>query len=98
MEEDDEVVVSIAADLAPFRNALGELSVLAEDFGARLGGALKSAAIDGKNLDEVLRRIGMSLAGQALNMGLKPLESAVGTFLSGALRALPVPRAAFPGG
>lgn len=79
----NEVRVPIVADTAPFEAALQHLATLSERFGTELTGALKSAAVSGKSLDDVLRRIGLSLAGMALEQGLMPLQNLAGSLLSG---------------
>ncbi|MEP9371021.1 phage tail tape measure protein [Mesorhizobium sp. KR1-2] len=84
----EDVTVSINADIAPFQAALGDLEKLSDRFGAQLTGALKSAAVGGRELDEVLRRIGLNLAGMALQEGLKPLQSLTGSLFSGLLGGL----------
>ena len=71
---DDEVSVAITADTQPFRTALRELEGLSRGFGAELGGALRSAVVSGKDLEDVLRQVGLNLAGMALSQGMKPLQ------------------------
>ena len=71
----DDVVVSVQADTTPFVAALEDLQDLSARFGSELSGALKSAAVSGKSLDDILRRIGLNLAGLALRQGLQPLRS-----------------------
>jgi phage-related minor tail protein len=78
----DDVTVSIRADTAPFKKALGELEELSERFGSELTGALRDAAIGGKALDEVLRKLALDLAGMALDQGLQPLKSLASSALS----------------
>jgi len=84
----DEVRVPIVADTTPFETALTDLAALSENFGTQLTGALKSAAVSGKSLDDVLRRIGLNLAGMALERGLQPLQGLMGTMFSGLLGGL----------
>lgn len=84
----EDVTVSINADIAPFQAALDNLEKLSDRFGAQLTGALKGAAVSGRELDDVLRRIGLNLAGMALQEGLKPLQSLTGALFSGLLGGL----------
>ena len=84
----EDVTVSINADIAPFQAALDNLEKLSDRFGAQLTGALKGAAVSGRELDDVLRRIGLNLAGMALQEGLKPLQSLTGSLFSGLLGGL----------
>lgn len=84
----EEITVPIRADTAPFEQALENLKGLSESFGSQLTGALKSAAVSGKSLDDVLRRIALNLAGMALEQGLKPLQSLAGSLFSGLLSGI----------
>ena len=84
----EDVTVRIDADTRPFEDALRNLEKLSASFGSQLSGALKSAAVSGKDLDDILRRIGLNLAGLALEQGLKPLQSLAGGLFSGLLGGL----------
>lgn len=85
---EEEVRVSIEADTAPFMAALENLQGLSDRFGSQLTGALKGAAVSGRELDDVLRRIGLNLAGMALDQGLKPLQNLAGSLFSNLLGGL----------
>ena len=93
--------VGIYADTEPFVSALENLERLSQSFGSQLTGAFKNAAISGKSLDDVLRRIGVNLAGMALQQGLKPLQSLAGSMFSGLLggmsEAIPFANGGVPG-
>lgn len=78
----------IRADTRPFELALVNLEKLSASFGAQLTGALKSAAVGGRDLDDVLRRVGLNLAGMALQQGLQPLQALTGSLFSNLLRGL----------
>lgn len=84
----EEVQIEIKADTKPFEAALANLETLAGGFGSQLTGALRSAATSGRSLDDVLRRIGLNLAGMALRQGLAPLQSLASSFFSGAVGAI----------
>lgn len=84
----DQVTVAIEADTAPFESALDNLRDLSSRFGTELTGALKSAAVSGRSLDDILRRIGLNLAGMALRQGLKPLQSLGNSLFSSVLGGL----------
>ncbi|KFB10646.1 phage tail tape measure protein [Nitratireductor basaltis] len=87
----EAVRVPIIAETKPFEDALENLRNLSASFGAELTGALKGAAVSGRNLDDVLRRVGMNLAGRALNAGLQPLQGLVSAFagqMTGALGSI----------
>ncbi|MBO6719155.1 MAG: phage tail tape measure protein [Rhizobiaceae bacterium] len=78
----ERTTFEIVADTGPFEDSLRHLKDLSGSFGSQLTGALKSAAVSGRSLDDVLRRIGLNLAGMALNRGLQPLQSLAGSLLS----------------
>jgi phage-related minor tail protein len=84
----EQVEVEVVADTAAFEESLKNLQQLSARFGSQLGGALRSAAVDGQDLDTVLRRLATSLAGMALSQGLRPLQSLAGGFFSNIASAL----------
>jgi len=84
----ESVKVSIEADTEPFLTALENLQALSGRFGAQLTGALRSAVVGGKELDDVLRKLGLNLAGMALNQGLQPLQNVLGSLMSSAVGGL----------
>jgi phage-related minor tail protein len=84
----ENVTVSIEADTEPFLAALDNLQALSARFGAQLTGALRSAVVDGKELDDVLRKVALNLAGMALNQGLQPLQNVLGSLMSAAVGGL----------
>lgn len=77
------VTVRIEADTQPFADALGNLEKLAGSFGRQITGALAGATASGKSFDDMLRRIGMNLAGMALSQGLKPLGDLTSNLFAG---------------
>jgi lambda family phage tail tape measure protein len=97
----ETIEIGIHADTAPFVSALENLERLSQSFGTQLTGALRSATVSGKGLDDILRRIGVNLAGMALSQGLKPLQSLTGSLFSGLLGnlagALPFAKGGVPG-
>jgi phage-related minor tail protein len=81
MTDRERLEISIEADTQPFADAISNLGKLSEGFGRQLTGALRDAAVSGRSLDDVLRRVGLNLAGMALNQGLQPLTNlATGLF------------------
>lgn len=98
---DEEISVGIKADTRPFEEALTNLEKLAGRFGTQLTGALRSAAVGGRELDDVLRQLGLSLAGMALQQGLQPLQSLTSSLFAnlfgGVAGALPFARGGVPG-
>ncbi|HRP78003.1 MAG TPA: phage tail tape measure protein [Aquamicrobium sp.] len=82
------VEVRLEADTRPFADALANLEKLAGSFGRQLTGSLAAAAVSGRSLDDVLRQIGMNLAGMALSQGLKPLGDLTGSLFSGLFKGI----------
>lgn len=82
------VTVRLEADTQPFTDALGNLEKLAGSFGRQIAGALAEATASGKSFDDMLRRIGMNLAGMALSQGLKPLGDLTSSLFSGLFSGL----------
>ena len=80
-----ELTFEMTADTASVEAALENLKTLSQSFGSQLTGALKMATVSGKDLDDILRRIGLNLAGMALDQGLKPLQAMAGSMMSGLL-------------
>ncbi|TWG65264.1 hypothetical protein L611_001100000510 [Aminobacter sp. J15] len=93
MAERERLEISIEADTQPFADAIGNLEKLSQSFGRQLTGALKDAVVSGKSLDDMLRKIGMNLAGMALSQGLQPLSNLASglfsTMFGGIGKALP---------
>ncbi|HWU62282.1 MAG TPA: phage tail tape measure protein [Ensifer sp.] len=54
-----------------------QLEARSKSFGAALSSALKSASVDGKSLEDVLKSLGNRLTDIALSAGMKPLETLV---------------------
>lgn len=82
-EDTKRLEVRIDADTRPFADAMTNLTRLSDNFGRQLSGAMKDAVVGGKSLEDVLRRVGMNLAGMALNQGLQPLSGLFSRFASG---------------
>lgn len=72
-----------AADLTARLADLNALTVAADKFGSVLTAGLKSAVIQGKSLDDVLRQMALRLSGNVLAAALKPLTSLLGELASG---------------
>lgn len=79
------VDVEIRADTSGFDVALKDLESRSRQFGSVLTSALKGAVVNGKSLEDVLRGVGLSLAGMALDAGLKPLQGLLSNVFSGLL-------------
>ena len=85
---DEEFVVTVNADTTGLETALSALESRARSFGQTMTGAFADVIIKGKSLEDVLRGIAMSVAGNALNAGLAPLESALNGFAQSAFGGL----------
>lgn len=101
MTDEPNLNVSVELDLNGADRALDELKDKADAFGGALSGALKSATVEGRNLDDVLRTLGNRMVGIALDAGVKPLEQLISnsiTGLTGSLgRVLPFASGGVPG-
>lgn len=88
-----EMTVAIKADTSDFESAIDNLQSQASRFGDQLTGALSDAALSGKSLDDVLRKVASSITSSALSSGLKPLQSLLnnvgGNLFSSLTSALP---------
>ena len=87
---EENVTVRVSADTAAFADALSGLGDQADRFGRQMTGALRGAVLSGRSLEDVLRRIGLNLASMALEQGLSPLQSLLGSLMRGLVgRILP---------
>ncbi len=93
--------VDIAANTAPLRTALTDMSRLGDQFASRLVTAFEAVAIRGKKLEDVVRSLALGLSEMVLKAAFKPIEGALGTAFGGifsgafgggaAPAALPIP-------
>ncbi len=86
MDQPQEIAFEF--DTGGLDTALGNLGELAEKFGRQMTQAFAGAVIHGRSLEDVLRRLGLSLAGMALQQGLQPLQQLAGSWMSGLLPLL----------
>lgn len=102
MMNDETLVVSIEADTQGFETALKDLEKQASSFGNTITGALKSAVVSGKSLEDTLRSVALSMAGSALSAGLAPLKgllNGLGSSLFSSLgNVTPFAKGGVPGG
>lgn len=68
------------------KGQLSDLDHLAESVGSRMVTAFASAAMQGKNLSDVLKGLALSLARMALSAALKPLSAMLGGLSGGLLK------------
>src|SRR3954468_7191062 len=78
----DDFAASLSSATA-LSNVMADLEARSQRFGSALGGALRSATTGGKGLEDVLRGLGNRLTDIALSAGLKPLETMLGSAVSG---------------
>lgn len=101
MSDEPNLNVNVELDLNGADRALDELTQKADAFGGALSGALKSATVDGRGLDDVLRTLGNRMVGIAVDAGTRPLNQLVSNSiagLSGSLgRLLPFAKGGVPG-
>jgi phage-related minor tail protein len=70
------------------REVLDDLGARSRSFGSAITTALKGAVIDGDSLIEVLQNIAYRFSSISLDVGLKPLETSIGSMVSGASNML----------
>jgi phage-related minor tail protein len=75
-------------DTAALDQAMTQLEARSKSFGAALSSALKSASVDGKSLEDVLKSLANRLTDIALSAGLKPLETTLNSAVSGLTSSL----------
>lgn len=83
MIADPDVTYSIDIDANGFETVLADMEASAERFGGVLSRALRSAVVDGRDLESVLRGVALRLTDIALDIGTKPLETMLTNTLSG---------------
>ncbi|WP_442966716.1 phage tail tape measure protein [Rhizobium sp. C1] len=64
-------------DTTALDQAMTQLEARSKSFGAALSSALKSASVDGKSLEDVLKSLGNRITDIALSAGMRPLENLV---------------------
>lgn len=101
MTDSTDLKIGVDIDTSGFDQALADLEKRSQSLGAALTGSLRSAALQGKDLESVLRAVALRISAIALSAGLKPLENLLGnavTNLTGALgSALGFARGGVPG-
>lgn len=65
------------------REVLDDLEARSRSFGSAITTALKGAVLDGDSLIEVLQNIAYRFSSISLDVGLKPLETSIGSMVSG---------------
>jgi len=77
-----------ASRIGSLATELRELEGLADSFGRAMTAAFRRSIIDGKQLEDVLRSLALSLSSRALNQALLPIGQGIGSLLSGGLGRL----------
>jgi len=88
MEDDNISFAGALGEAEQLAQVITDLESRSQRFGSALTGALKSAVVGGKGLEDVLRGLGNRLTGIALSAGLKPLETALGNAVGGAISGM----------
>jgi phage-related minor tail protein len=83
MTDEPNLNVNVELDLNGADRALDELTRKADAFGGALSGALKSATVDGRGLDDVLRTLGTRMVGIAVDAGTRPLNQLMSNSIAG---------------
>lgn len=83
MERDDDGFARQMAEADHLTDVFDDLEARSRSFGAALTGALKSATVDGRALEDVLRSLAARMSAIALSSGLKPLEGLLARGIGG---------------
>ncbi|WEK48501.1 MAG: phage tail tape measure protein [Candidatus Kaistia colombiensis] len=79
----DELSVRITADTSAFTASLEGLARQADGFSGAVSRAFREAVVGGKEFDNILKGLALRFSTIALNAALKPIESGIGSLLSG---------------
>jgi len=83
MEDDEISLAGTLGEAEELGRVMADLEARSQRFGAALTGALRSATVGGRGLEDVLRGLGNRLTDIALVAALKPLEGALGNAIGG---------------
>ncbi|KKX28051.1 phage tail tape measure protein [Rhizobium sp. LC145] len=83
MENDNNEFTGALGGAEALADVMADLETRSQRFGAALTGALRSATVGGKGLEDVLRGLGNRLSDIGLAAGLKPLENLLGNAIGG---------------
>ena len=83
MENEETEFTGALGGAEALADVVTDLEARSQRFGAALTGALRSATIGGRGLEDVLRGLGTRLSDIALAAGLKPLENLLGNAIGG---------------
>ncbi|MDR6633764.1 phage-related minor tail protein [Phyllobacterium sp. 1468] len=88
MRDNSVTTVEVKGDTSGIDAALDALQKKSELFGRTLTNSLKSAAVSGHDLGDVLKQLAMSIANMSLSAGLKPLQDLASGLFSDMLGGL----------
>lgn len=94
MSDEDGAFARLSADIAAFRVELEAALRLASGFGGAMAQALDEAIGKGRELDEVLKGLGLRLARLAIEAAMRPVGERLGASIAGALTGAAAPAAA----
>lgn len=83
MDDDEISLADTLGEAEELARVMADLEGRSQRFGAALTGALRSATVGGKGLEDVLRGLGNRLTDIALSAALKPLEGVLGNAIGG---------------
>jgi lambda family phage tail tape measure protein len=78
----------LASQASALKDELSDLNGLADNFGRAMTRAFRSAVVDGKKLEDVLKSLALSLSSKALSQALAPIANGIGNAISGAVGSL----------
>ncbi|MBD9371531.1 phage tail tape measure protein [Rhizobium sp. ARZ01] len=82
-EPDGSPLVETVESAEALRSVFDDLEARSRSFGTALGSALKSATVDGRGLEDVLKGLALRISNIGLSVGLKPLEGLLASGISG---------------
>lgn len=85
MDDDETSFAGTLDEAEQLAGVMADLESRSQRFGSALAGALRSAAVGGKGLEDVLRGLGNRITDIALSASLKPLENALGNAIGGVM-------------
>ena len=82
-EPDGRSLAETAESAEALAMVFDDLEARSRSFGAALTSALRSATVDGRGLEDVLKGLALRISNIGLSVGLKPLEGLLASGLSG---------------
>lgn len=82
MTDSGNLSVGVNVDTRAFQEAMSRLEDQSRSLGTTLTTSLRQAAVQGRDLEGVLKSLALRISTIALNAGLKPLESLIGNSIS----------------